>query len=76
MASMVPTASILPRSIVPGAEPTDNLDDNLAAYEKGILMHALADARGVKKRAARNSWYQLPLLPAPPGVSPAKLRKS
>jgi two-component system response regulator PilR (NtrC family) len=30
----------------------DNLDDNLAAYEKTILLRALAEAGGVKKRAA------------------------
>jgi two-component system response regulator PilR (NtrC family) len=29
-----------------------NLDDNLAAYEKTILLRALAEAGGVKKRAA------------------------
>ena len=31
---------------------TENLDDNLAAYEKSILLRALAEAGGVKKRAA------------------------
>jgi len=30
----------------------DNLDDNLAAYERAILLRALSEARGVKKRAA------------------------
>lgn len=30
----------------------DNLDDNLAAYEKTILLRALSEAGGVKKRAA------------------------
>jgi len=34
------------------AEAADNLDDSLAAYEKTILLRALADAGGVKKRAA------------------------
>jgi PAS domain S-box-containing protein len=29
-----------------------NLDDSVAAYEKGILLRALAEAGGVKKRAA------------------------
>jgi PAS domain S-box-containing protein len=39
---------------VVSAPPTlnENLDDNLAAYEKGILLRALAEAGGVKKRAA------------------------
>jgi two-component system response regulator PilR (NtrC family) len=32
--------------------PPGNLDDNLAAYEKTIILRALADAGGVKKRAA------------------------
>jgi len=30
----------------------DNLDDSLAAYERAILLRALSEARGVKKRAA------------------------
>ncbi len=30
----------------------ENLDDNLAAYETAILLHALAETGGVKKRAA------------------------
>ena len=30
----------------------ENLDDNLATYEKAILLHALAETGGVKKRAA------------------------
>ena len=30
----------------------DNLDENLAAYERGILLRALSEAGGVKKRAA------------------------
>lgn len=34
------------------ADNLDNLDDNLAEYEKTILLRALADAGGVKKRAA------------------------
>ncbi|HVM97956.1 MAG TPA: sigma 54-interacting transcriptional regulator, partial [Candidatus Acidoferrales bacterium] len=32
--------------------PPGNLDDNLAAYEKTIILRALAEAGGVKKRAA------------------------
>jgi two-component system, NtrC family, response regulator PilR len=45
-------------AFVPGpVSPTtpngvDNLDDNLASYEKTILLRALAEAGGVKKRAA------------------------
>jgi len=42
---ILPPAPALPSSI-------DNLDDNLAAYEKGILLRALAETGGVKKRAA------------------------
>lgn len=38
-----------PPYAAPGA---DSLDDNLAAYEKTILLRALAEAGGVKKRAA------------------------
>jgi two-component system response regulator PilR (NtrC family) len=37
---------------IPAAEGIDNLEDNLAAYEKAILLRALSDAGGVKKRAA------------------------
>jgi len=36
----------------PVAANNENLDDNLAAYEKGILLRALVEAGGVKKRAA------------------------
>jgi PAS domain S-box-containing protein len=36
----------------PVGEAADNLDDNLAAYEKTILLRALSEAGGVKKRAA------------------------
>jgi transcriptional regulator with PAS, ATPase and Fis domain len=42
---ILPPAAEAPSSI-------DNLDDNLAAYEKGILLRALAETGGVKKRAA------------------------
>jgi two-component system response regulator PilR (NtrC family) len=44
-------APILPSAPAP-ATPGENLDDNLAAYEKSILQRALAEAGGVKKRAA------------------------
>jgi PAS domain S-box-containing protein len=50
-AAMAPP--ILPAPPAPATTTTgDNLDDNLAAYEKGILLRALAEAGGVKKRAA------------------------
>jgi two-component system response regulator PilR (NtrC family) len=51
----------LPSSVVAQSPPlmgagaattAENLDENLAAYEKGILLRALAEAGGVKKRAA------------------------
>jgi PAS domain S-box-containing protein len=35
------------------ASEIDNLEDNLAAYEKTILLRALSEAGGVKKRAAQ-----------------------
>jgi PAS domain S-box-containing protein len=50
-AETVPVPPILPDAAAP-ATAGDNLDDNLAAYEKGILLRALAEAGGVKKRAA------------------------
>ncbi|MFQ5668093.1 MAG: sigma-54 interaction domain-containing protein [Candidatus Binatia bacterium] len=37
---------------VPAGPSAENLDDNLAAYEKTILLRALSEAGGVKKRAA------------------------
>jgi PAS domain S-box-containing protein len=40
------------RDTLPPSEAADNLDDNLAAYEKTILLRALSEAGGVKKRAA------------------------
>ena len=48
----MPSTPILPAA--PEVDPAsiDNLDDNLAAYEKGILLRALAETGGVKKRAA------------------------
>ena len=42
-------------SVIPPLDPPaaiDNLEDNLAAYERAILLRALAEAGGVKKRAA------------------------
>ena len=51
----LPMASAAPFSVPAqplAATPAKNLDDNLAAYEKGILLRALAEAGGVKKRAA------------------------
>jgi PAS domain S-box-containing protein len=48
-----PAAPLIP--VVPAAPMVatgDNLDDNLAKYEKSILLRALAEAGGVKKRAA------------------------
>ncbi|MCK6555991.1 sigma 54-interacting transcriptional regulator [Candidatus Binatia bacterium] len=41
-----------PRRDAP-AWPGANLDDDLAEYEKSVLLRALAEAGGVKKRAAR-----------------------
>lgn len=38
--------------VAPLEATPDNLDDNLAEYEKTILLRALAEAGGVKKRAA------------------------
>ena len=55
-ASAVPLTTVA--SIPPPANPValdlvdGNLDDSVAAYEKSILLHALAEAGGVKKRAA------------------------
>ena len=43
-------AAITPTTRV--AAEIDNLEDNLAAYERAILLRALAAAGGVKKRAA------------------------
>ncbi len=57
-----PVPEPAPRATAPVTRPVEspppfgngggNLDDNLAAYEKGIILQALADAGGVKKRAA------------------------
>jgi len=49
--ALTPAAPILPSAPAP-ATPGENLDDNLAAYEKSILQRALTEAGGVKKRAA------------------------
>jgi two-component system response regulator PilR (NtrC family) len=46
---VAPTGSPPP---TPAGAGIDNLDDNLATYEKTILLRALAEAGGVKKRAA------------------------
>ena len=48
--SILPTVAAVPPP--PVSAQSENLDDNLAAYEKGILLRALAEAGGVKKRAA------------------------
>ena len=48
----MPSAPLLPPTPAPPPSAIDNLDDNLAAYEKGILLRALAETGGVKKRAA------------------------
>jgi two-component system, NtrC family, response regulator PilR len=45
--SVAPAVSPVALELVDG-----NLDDSVAAYEKSILLHALAEAGGVKKRAA------------------------
>ena len=51
-------ASPVPASVAPAAGPValelvdGNLDESVAAYEKSILLQALAAAGGVKKRAA------------------------
>ena len=50
-APQIPSTPILPPAPPPPSS-IDNLDDNLAAYEKGILLRALAETGGVKKRAA------------------------
>jgi two-component system response regulator PilR (NtrC family) len=48
-----PVESVPAVTSPPCAAPgTDNLDDSLAAYEKAILLRALGEAGGVKKRAA------------------------
>src|SRR5262249_8757568 len=53
------TASVLRRPPVENrrpvpdpALPAGSLDDDLAAYEKSVILHALSEAGGVKKRAA------------------------
>jgi two-component system, NtrC family, response regulator PilR len=48
----VPTPAIPVSPSAPLQPGADNLDDNLAAYEKTILLRALSEAGGVKKRAA------------------------
>ncbi|HVO24983.1 MAG TPA: sigma 54-interacting transcriptional regulator [Candidatus Margulisiibacteriota bacterium] len=50
-AAVTTAIPILPTAPAPTA-PGENLDDNLAAYEKSILQRALTEAGGVKKRAA------------------------
>lgn len=49
-----PSIAMSPAVVPPirAAGGIDNLEDNLAAYEKAILLRALSDAGGVKKRAA------------------------
>ncbi len=49
-----PATSIASSANIPvdSALPADNLDDSLAAYERAILLRALVEAGGVKKRAA------------------------
>ncbi len=57
-ASDHPEVSEVSRPVPPRWEPpppsmcNGNLDDSLAAYEKSIMLKALAEAGGVKKRAA------------------------
>jgi PAS domain S-box-containing protein len=46
-AVIAPASTAVPLGLVDG-----NLDDSVAAYEKRMLLHALAEAGGVKKRAA------------------------
>lgn len=46
-----PAAGAVPRPVAALANIA-NLDDDLAAYERAILVRALTEARGVKKRAA------------------------
>jgi PAS domain S-box-containing protein len=47
-----PRTPTLPTAPEPPDLDGGNLDDNLAAYERTILLRALAEAGGVKKRAA------------------------
>jgi two-component system, NtrC family, response regulator PilR len=47
-----PTVRPLPVKLATAEPVGGNLDDTLAAYEKSILLRALAEAGGVKKRAA------------------------
>ncbi len=49
---MAPSSPINTPTLPLAATSAENLDDNLATYEKGILLRALAEAGGVKKRAA------------------------
>ncbi|MFI5395443.1 MAG: sigma-54 interaction domain-containing protein [Candidatus Binatia bacterium] len=49
-----PSVAMSPAAVPPVrvTPEIDNLEDNLAAYEKAILLRALGEAGGVKKRAA------------------------
>ncbi|MBI3785328.1 MAG: sigma-54-dependent Fis family transcriptional regulator, partial [Deltaproteobacteria bacterium] len=51
-AARVPVSEVASVPLPSESVPPGNLDDNLAAYEKTIILRALAEAGGVKKRAA------------------------
>jgi two-component system response regulator PilR (NtrC family) len=51
-AGALPLEALAPPPLIIQPPGADNLDDSLASYEKRVLLKALADAGGVKKRAA------------------------
>ena len=59
----------------PRAERVANLDELVSAYERGLLLEALEQAGGVKKRAAAAPRHLVPLVPLPAGEARPRRRR-